>query len=91
MERTLLTKHGRRLYTKRDQTVESVFGQIKSTRGCDRFMHRGHHAYDGEWKLLGATHNLLKLWRSGKAAWAGQRRGSGQWRLSRGSGKEMRA
>ena len=37
MERTLLTKRGRRLYKKRGQTVEPVFGQIKSTRGCDRF------------------------------------------------------
>jgi hypothetical protein len=91
MERTLLTKRGRRLYKKRGQTVEPVFGQIKSTRGCDRFMRRGRQACDGEWKLLCTTHNLLKLWRSGKAAWAGQRRGNGQRRLSRGSGNKMRA
>jgi transposase len=77
MERTLLTKRRRRLYKKRGQTVEPVFGQIKSTRGCDRFMRRGRQACDGEWTLLCATHNLLKLWQSGKAAWAGQRRGSG--------------
>ena len=88
MERTLLTTRGRRLYKKRGQTVEPVFGQIKSTRGCDRFMRRGKAACDSEWKVLCATHNLLKLWRSGKAAWAGQRRGSGQRRLGRGSGKK---
>jgi len=78
MERTVLTKRGRRLYKKRGRTVEPVFGQIKSARGCDRFLRRGKAACDGEWTLLCATHNLLKLWRSGKAPWVGQRRGSGK-------------
>jgi transposase len=41
MERTLLTTRGRRLYKKRGQTVEPVFGQIKSARGCDGCMRRG--------------------------------------------------
>jgi len=63
MERKLLTKRGRALYTKRSQTVEPVFGQIKDARGCDRFLRRGKSACDSEWKLLCATHNLLKLWR----------------------------
>ena len=31
-------------------------------------MRRGTVACDSEWKLLCATHNLLKLWRNGKAA-----------------------
>jgi transposase len=78
MERTLLTTRGRRLYKKRGQTVEPVFGQTKSARGCDRFLRRGKAACDSEWKVLCATHNLLKLWRSGKAPWVGQRRGSGK-------------
>ncbi|MEO6197344.1 MAG: transposase [Dehalococcoidia bacterium] len=52
MERTLLTTRGRRLYTKRGQTVEPMFGQIKSARGCDGFMCRGTAACDSEWKLL---------------------------------------
>lgn len=69
MERALLTKRGRRLYKLRGQTVEPVFGQIKTVRGCDRFMRRGEQACASEWKLLCATHNLLKLWRSGKASW----------------------
>jgi transposase len=88
MERTLLTKRGRRLYKKRGQTVEPVFGQIKSARGCDGFMRRGKAACDSEWKLLCATHNLLKLWRNGKAVWTGRRKGSEQQRLGRGSGKK---
>jgi len=82
MDRALLTKRGRCLYKTRGQTVEPVFGQIKVGRGCDRFMRRGDQACASEWKLLCTTHNLLKLWRSGKASWAGQPRGSWQYGLS---------
>jgi len=67
MERKLLTERGRRLYKLRGQTVEPVFGQIKDVRGFDRFMRRGFGACRSEWSLICATHNLLKLWRSGKA------------------------
>jgi transposase len=64
MERKILTKRGGALYKKRGQTVEPVFGQIKSCRGIERFMRRGFKACAQEWKLICATHNLLKLWRS---------------------------
>ena len=74
MERALLTKRGRRLYKTRGHTVEPVFGQIKDVRGCERFMRRGEQACASEWKLLCTTHNLLKLWRSGKTRWANQHR-----------------
>ena len=67
MERKLLTKRGRALYKLRGQTIEPTFGQIKDGRGCDGFMRRGVKAVDSEWSLLCTTHNLLKLWRSGKA------------------------
>jgi hypothetical protein len=69
MERKLLTERGRRLYKIRGKTVEPVFGQIKDVRGFDRFMQRGIEACRSEWSLICATHNLLKLWRSGKACW----------------------
>ncbi|AQQ08373.1 Transposase DDE domain protein [Sedimentisphaera cyanobacteriorum] len=69
MERKLLTERGRELYKIRGQTVEPVFGQIKDVRGFDRFMQRGIEACRGEWSLICATHNLLKLWRSKKACW----------------------
>ena len=62
MERKLLTERGRTLYKIRGQTVEPVFGQIKDVRGFDRFMQRGIEACRGEWSLICATHNLLKLW-----------------------------
>jgi len=69
MERKLMTERGRELYKIRGKTVEPVFGQIKDVRGFDRFMQRGIDACRGEWSLICATHNLLKLWRSGKACW----------------------
>jgi hypothetical protein len=68
-EATGQKKRGRSLYRLRGQTVEPVFGQIKSVRGCVRFMRRGLGAVQSEWKLLCAAHNLLKLWRSGLACW----------------------
>ena len=65
MERKLRTKRGRDIYSKRGQTVEAVFGQ-HVTRGCDRFLLRGEKGAKAEWSLFSATHNLLKLWRSGR-------------------------
>ena len=70
MERKLRTKRGTSLYRKRAPSVEPVFGQIKDTRGLTGFCRRGLSACLSEWSLICATHNLLKLFRSGKAAWA---------------------
>jgi len=69
MERKLRTKRGRELYKKRSRTVEPVFGQVKGARRCDSFLLRGLDGAEGEWKLICGTHNLLKLWRSGKTSW----------------------
>jgi len=70
MERKLRTKRGRALYKKRGIIPEPVFGQIKTARGIDSFLRRGLTACASEWKLICATHNLLKLFRSGAVAWA---------------------
>jgi hypothetical protein len=43
--------------------VEPVNGQIKEGRGLRRFLLRGLEKVDGEWHLIAATHNLLKLFR----------------------------
>ena len=48
---------------RRQGIVEPVFGQVKSNRGADRFLRRGRSAVRSEWRLLTATHNLLKLYR----------------------------
>jgi transposase len=59
----LASVEGRWLYAKRATTIEPVFGQIKAARNARRFQRRGLAACASEWKLLAATHNLLKLWR----------------------------
>lgn len=67
MERKLMTKRGSQLYSKRSQMVEPVFGQIKRARGLDEFSRRGEASCESEWHIICATHNLLKLFRSGKS------------------------
>jgi len=57
------TPRGKRLYKKRAATIEPVFAQIKHNRGIRTLTRRGLTAADSEWKLICATHNLLKLWR----------------------------
>jgi transposase len=63
VRRVLATDWGSELYLKRQATVEPVFGQIKANRGANRFLRRGRSAVRSEWRLLAATHNLLKLHR----------------------------
>lgn len=69
MERKLLTKRGRAIYKTRGVLVEPVFGQLKGGQDFRRFMRWGLGAAQGESSLVGMTHNLLKLWRSGQAPW----------------------
>jgi transposase len=61
MRRVLSTDQAKALYRKRQATVEPVFGQMKFNRGFDRFRRRGRSACRSEWRLFGASHNLLKL------------------------------
>jgi|SRR6476661_882683 len=65
MARKLRTKKGKQQYSKRKETVEPVFGQIKEVRGLRRFLLRGLEGVQAEWSLICTTHNLLKLFRSG--------------------------
>jgi transposase len=48
-------------YRLRKQTVEPVFGLIKSVRGFRQFLLRGLQQVSTEWSLLCTAHNLLKL------------------------------
>jgi transposase len=68
MRRVLRTDHGGELYRKRQAMIEPVFAQTKSNRGMDRFRRRGRSAVRTEWRLINATHNLLKLHRHRLAA-----------------------
>jgi transposase len=63
MRRVLATDQGGDLYAKRQGMIEPIFAQTKFNRRCDRFQRRGRAACRSEWRLITATHNLLKLWR----------------------------
>jgi len=61
MRRVLATDHGGGLYAKRKAMIEPVFANTKFNRRIDRFQRRGRSAARSEWRLITATHNLLKL------------------------------
>jgi transposase len=60
INKILATPAGRRFYKRRAAIIEPVFGQTKHNRGIDCFQRRERQAVDAEWKLIAATHNLLK-------------------------------
>ncbi len=68
MRRVPATERGGALYSQRRWMVEPVFAQIKANRRIDRFKRRGRAAARSEWRLIAATHNLLKLHRLSVAA-----------------------
>jgi len=61
MRRVLATELGGALYRKRKVMIEPVFANTKFNRRIDRFQRRGRSACRSEWRLITATHNLLKL------------------------------
>jgi len=67
MCRVLETELGRQLYGKRQVTIEPVFANTKFNRRIDRFLRRGRSACRSEWRLITATHKLLKLHRNQNA------------------------
>jgi len=67
MKQKLKSEAGRAIYKMRKAIVEPVFGQIKEWRGFRRFSVRGKSKVRAEWKLICMTHNLLKLFRSGRS------------------------
>jgi hypothetical protein len=67
MTKKLKSEAGRAIYKMRKAIVEPVFGQIKEWRRFRRFSLRGKDQAKAEWQLLCLTHNLLKLFRSGRS------------------------
>jgi Transposase DDE domain len=61
MRRVLATPDGRATYRTRQVAIEPVFGQLKLNRLIRRFQRRGRAACRSEWRLIAATHNVLKL------------------------------
>ena len=68
MRMVLETDAGGALYSKRQGMIEPVFANTKFNRRLDRFLRRGRAACRSEWRLITATHNLLKLHRHQTAA-----------------------
>jgi hypothetical protein len=71
MRTVLANEHGRGLYNRRSVMIEPVFADEKHNRKIDRFQRRGRAAVSSEWRLINATHNLLKLHRHRLAAATG--------------------
>ncbi len=61
MAHRLKTKLGRKLYALRKQTVEPVFGIIKSVMGFRQFLLRGLEKVTGEWQLVCLAWNLKRM------------------------------
>jgi transposase len=68
MRKTLQSDYGGGLYRRRKAMVEPVFAQTKHNRRINQFQRRGRSATLSEWRLITATHNLLKLHRHQMAA-----------------------
>ena len=61
MREKLRTEAGRRLYARRKQTVEPVFGIIKNVMGFRQFLLRGLEKVQGEWELVRLAYNVKRL------------------------------
>ena len=67
MRQRLASEDGRATYRHRMTSIEPIFGQTKFNRRAGRFRRRGLAACTAEWRLITATHNLLKLWNAAPA------------------------
>jgi transposase len=65
MKQRLQTAAGKAKYKLRQQTVEPVFGIIKSILGFRQFLLRGKEKVGLEWKLVCVAYNLKRLHRMG--------------------------
>ena len=62
MKHRLQTAEGKAIYSKRESTVETVFGVIKEVLGFRRFHLRGLRGAQGEWTLVCTAWNLKRLY-----------------------------
>jgi transposase len=68
MRDRLATPEATALYRRRMTMIEPIFGHTKANRRIERFQRRGLDAVRSEWRLIAATHNLLKLHTAATAA-----------------------
>jgi len=62
MQEKMKTEEARRLYRLRKQTVEPVFGIVKSVMGFHRFLLRGLEKATTEWRLVMLAYNVKRLY-----------------------------
>ena len=78
MRHRLRTSVGKAKYALRKQTVEPVFGIIKSVLGFRQFLLRGHAKVSLEWTLTALAYNFKRLFRlvrrnpAGEFGWVAQ-------------------
>jgi transposase len=68
MKARIDSDQGRYLYGKRLGTVEPVFGNINTTKGLNRFSHRGRRKVNAQWMMYCLVHNVEKLQHYGQLA-----------------------
>ena len=68
MQAKLATEEGKKIYRKRQQTVEPVFGIIKAAMGFRQFLLRGLAKVGTEWDLVCLAYNMKRLWKAKSAA-----------------------
>lgn len=61
MAHRLKTKDGHKRYALRKQTIEPVFGIIKSVMGFRQFSLRGLDKVRGEWRLVCLAWNFTRM------------------------------
>ena len=67
MQAKLATDEGKKIYRKRQQAVEPVFGITKAAMGFRQFRLRGRQKVTTEWDLVCLACNVKRLWKA-KAA-----------------------
>ena len=70
MNASLQSDAGRRLYARRKQSVEPVFGIIRAAMGFNRFLLRGKAKVQGEWQMVALAYNFGWLHRLSMAPMA---------------------
>ena len=67
MREKLATDEGKKIYRKRQETVEPVFGIIKAAMGFRQFLLRGLTKVGTEWDLVCLSYNMKRLWKAKSA------------------------
>jgi len=68
MKRKIDSAIGRRIYSMRMGIIEPVFGNIRASKGLDRFSLRTESKVNIQWLLFGMVHNIEKVKRYGRVS-----------------------